>query len=126
MESLLLEPTEETFGINFDTSSGEFKISGRCLPEDVNVFFKPILDWVSAYVESGGTDTTLLFDVDYFHTATTKPLLEFFSLFENLQSKGRSINVIWRFHEDDGDMQDTGIELAEIVNLPFQEESYSD
>ena len=44
---------------------------------------------------------------------------------EDLHNKGNEVLIKWYFPEDDEDMQEAGNEYADIVEVPFEQISYS-
>jgi len=52
MEVINIKGTEDTPDVILDKENEKFEISGRSLPEDVNMFFEPIMDWIDEYSEN--------------------------------------------------------------------------
>ena len=121
MEPLLITPTDETPEVSFDAKAGNLAMKGKCLPEDVNAFFMPILDWLGNYAKQPAATTEFTVGLEYFNTATSKPIIRIFGLLEGIMKAGHSVKVIWCFLEEDEDMQDSGQEFATLVSLPFEE-----
>lgn len=121
MEPLKIVATEDTPAITFDKEENIFELSGRSLPEDVNSFFEPIINWIEAYREDALDQTVFDFKLEYFNTASSKLLLDLLMLLEEIQEDGASeITVNWYYHEDDEDMEEAGEEYAELVEITFE------
>lgn len=120
MEVISLEGTEDTPKILLDKANGIFEISGRSLPEDSAEFYQPILDWLDEYIKSPNSETKFIFKLEYFNTASSKLILDVLSKLENLEN----ITVLWYFHEDDEDMEEAGEEFSELVEVPFEFNTY--
>ncbi len=120
MEPLNIRSTEDTPKVIFDPFKELFEISGRSLPEDVNNFFKPILDWLHEYFESPNPKTVFILNLQYFNTASSKILVEIFTFLEEKYENGYDVEVKWYAVEEDEDIIDAGEEYAENVNLPFE------
>lgn len=120
MDSLYIEPTNETPRIVLDREKNIFEISGKSLPEDVNTFYQPVLNWLESYFREPNQTTSLCFDLDYLNTASSKLLLSLFLILENAITAGHSVEVVWKYVEDDEDMFDVGEEYSEIIKVPFK------
>ena len=120
MEILKLEGTEDTPKILLDKNSGIFEISGRSLPEDTAEFYKPIVDWVERYASAPNPQTHFVFKLEYFNTASSKLILDILNKLESI--KGTTIG--WYHHEDDEDMEEAGTEFSELVEVPFEFQTY--
>ena len=125
MEALYLEETDETPGIKLDAGNNIFEFVGKSLPEDVATFYNPILDWMEQYSENLNDLTEVTFRLDYFNTASSKMILDVLLKLEEYQESGKEVKVKWYFAEDDEDMEDAGAEYSEIVDVPFEFESYN-
>ena len=125
MATIKLQGTDDTPSIILDKEAGIFEFSGRSLPEDVNAFYEPILDWLSSYSESPNEQTIVTFKLVYFNTASSKLILDILLKFEEISEKGSDVLIKWYYPEDDEDMQEAGQEYSEIVEIPFEQISYN-
>lgn len=125
MEIIKLQGTDDTPSITLDKAAGIFEFSGRSLPEDVNAFYEPVLDWLSEYGESPNDQTIVTFKLVYFNTASSKLILDILLKFEEITENGADVLIKWYFPEDDEDMEEAGEEYADIVEVPFEQISYS-
>ncbi len=120
VDSLKLQPTEDTPLIDFDTSTGVFKISGRALPEDAFEFFKPVEEWLQTYVDDPLDETIVEMRVDYFNSAATRYIFNILMTFEDLIDEGKKVKIVWFYKADDDMIQAKGEELESILELPFE------
>ncbi len=120
MEVINIKGTEDTPNVILDRESEIFEISGRSLPEDVNMFFEPIMDWIDEYAEDPLDKTTFDFKLEYFNTASSKIILDILLKFEEIVENGKSVLVKWHYHEDEEDMLEAGEEYADIVEIQFE------
>ena len=120
MNTLRAEGTEDTPHIVLDKDRGVLEISGRSLPEDSAGFYKPVLDWIEAYSKDPNADTTLIFKLEYFNTASAKLILDVLSAVEDISN----MKIMWYYHEDDEDMEEAGQEFSELVAIPFEFKTY--
>lgn len=125
MDSIKLKGTDDTPSVILDKENGIFEIAGRSLPEDVNAFYEPILDWLADYAESPNSETVVTFKLVYFNTASSKLILDILLKFEEISESGSEVLIKWYFPEDDEDMEEAGEEYSEIVEIPFEQISYT-
>ena len=124
MEHLIIVKTDDTPEIDFNPGSKEMKISGRSLPEDVTVFYNPILKWLEEYAAAPKNPTILVLKMDYFNTASSKLILDILMKLEEIHEEHSCVKVEWHHLEDDEDMQEAGEEFADIVEIPFEIKAY--
>jgi hypothetical protein len=121
METLFLQGTEDTPGVKLDYSSGEFTFSGRSLPEDVNTFYQPVLDWIDRFGAQPRPNSSFDFKLEYFNTASSKILLDVLLKLEDIRKQHNcELTVKWFFMEHDEDMLEAGEEYKELVEVPFE------
>jgi hypothetical protein len=125
MEVIKIKGTDDTPTVILDSENGIFEISGRSLPEDVAAFYEPIIDWLDRYAESPNPKTVFDFKLEYFNTASSKLLLDVLLKLEDMCENGKDVLVRWHYPDDDEDMQEAGEEYADIVDVPFEQVSYS-
>jgi SiaC family regulatory phosphoprotein len=125
METFKIAGTEDTPSVTLDTGSQIFEISGRSLPEDVAVFYNPVLDWLDKYSANPLTKTVFNFKLTYFNTASSKMILDVMMKLESLHEGGKEVLVKWHYPHDDEDMKEAGAEYADIVDIPFEQVGYN-
>jgi hypothetical protein len=125
METIKIQGTEDTPKVILDKDTQVMEISGRSLPEDVASFYDPILTWLEEYAQSPNAKTIFNFKLVYFNTASSKLLLDILMKLEEIHEAGHDVIIRWHYPEDDEDMQEAGEEYADIVDVPFEQVSYS-
>lgn len=125
MEVIKIVGTDDTPSVTLDVANEIFEISGRSLPEDVAVFYEPILNWIDRYSEEATGKTIFNFKLVYFNTASSKMILDILLKLEEMHEAGKDVLIRWHFPEDDEDMEEAGEEYADIVDVPFEQISYS-
>jgi hypothetical protein len=120
METLYIEGTDETPRIMLDDKKGIFEISGRSLPEDAAEFYQPIFDWLRKYLQAPNDETNFVFKLDYFNTASSKFIQDILAVLE----KSKGVRITWCYQEDDEDLEESGRNFAELVELPFEFVAY--
>lgn len=125
METIKIMGTDDTPTVILDSDNDIFEISGRSLPEDVTAFYEPILNWLDDYANSPNPKTVFTFKLVYFNTASSKLLLDILMKLEQMHEDGKEVLIRWFYPEDDEDMQEAGEEYADIVDIPFEQVSYT-
>jgi hypothetical protein len=125
MDPIKIKGTDDTPQVILDKDNGIFEISGRSLPEDVAAFFEPILKWINEYSQEPLPKTVFNFKLEYFNTASSKLILDVLLKLEEMSDDGKDVLVRWHYPDDDEDMQEAGEEYADIVEVPFEQVSYS-
>jgi hypothetical protein len=125
MEVIKIKGSDDTPTVILDAENGIFEISGRSLPEDVAAFYEPIIDWLDEYAENPNPKTVFDFKLEYFNTASSKLLLDVLLKLEDMVNNDHEVLVRWHYPDDDEDMEEAGEEYADIVDVPFEQVSYS-
>ncbi len=121
---LIIQPRIDTPRIVFDNLTGDMTIEGKSFPPDVTTVFSGALNWIDEYMEHPASKTVLSLKLDYFNTASSKIIMDILYKMEELHKKGNDVLIKWIFPEDDDDMQETGMEYSEIVEVPFEQIGY--
>jgi hypothetical protein len=120
MKKLYIEETEDTPKVDFDIENCVFEIVGRSLPEDATTFYKPVIEWINAEVETAECELELHLKLEYFNSSSAKQILQILLLFEKFYLKGVKIKGKWFYSEADELMEARGREINSLVGLPFE------
>jgi len=126
MEPLTLEATPETPSIILDKQNNTFKIQGKSFPEEARSFYQPVLDWLTQYTQNPNEKTSVVIDLEYYNTASSKMLLEVLKTFKEIHKKGAEVEIQWHYPEDDEDMLEAGEDYEEILQIPFRYVTYEE
>jgi hypothetical protein len=118
MSNLLILATDESPQILFDLGRGMLDISGKSLPEDINLFYTPLEDAVIEYIKNPQTNTTINFDLIYLNSSSTKRILEIITYFELIFKQGFKVSINWFYGQYDDDMREEGEGFAVLTELP--------
>lgn len=110
----------DTPHVILDAVNGVFELSGKSMPEDVNAFYEPIIEWLNEYKDEPNEKTAFLFKMNYFNSASSKYFHEIMNILKEIREKGKSVKVIWFHDEDDEAMEDAGEEFKDMVKIPFE------
>jgi len=120
MQELNIEATTKTPSVH-GSPSGRLELAGKSIPENSVDFYKPVYDWLDAYVAGPADRTAVVIRLEYFNTSSSKCLLDLFRKLEPLQQSGRSaVTVYWHYEEADEDMMEAGDDYRTIVKLEFE------
>ena len=119
MKTLNIIATKQSPEIYMSADDGVLKFTGRSRPEDALLFYEPVIDWVKEYANDPQPQTTVIFDLEYFNSSTTKVFKRFFDCFLKIINQGKELVIEWHYQEEDEDMQDVGEEFASLYDLPF-------
>lgn len=119
MNSLIIEGSPKTPSINFDGNEGLFLISGRSIPENSLDFYKPIMEWLDAYIGEPKNTTSVNIKLEYFNTSSSKCLLDVFKKLEVIFKRGQKVGINWYYEADDEDMLEAGEDYQSIIKIPF-------
>ncbi len=117
MENFYLEETAKTPKLSFNAQGGKFLMAGRSIPENSIEFYKPLFEWLDDYVKHSANKTVFDIKLEYFNTSSSKCLVEIFRRLE--QIKNQDIVINWFYEEDDEDMQESGEDFKEIIDIPI-------
>jgi hypothetical protein len=124
MEIIKINATEDTPNVTLDHVNGIYEISGRSLPEDVVVFYQPVLKWLEDIEKEPVKDMVLSLKLEYFNTASSKLILDILLKLEDIHNSGTPVKIKWYHPASDNDMKEAGEEYSEIVGLPFELTEY--
>jgi len=119
MERFYSPQTDDCPEIILDKSENNFLLRGKSLPEDVNSFYAPVLEWLENYARNPNEKTSLDFMLSYFNTASSKLILDILLILEEISNGGRKVQVNWHYPEYDEDLHQAGLEYSEMVSIPF-------
>ena len=106
--------------IHFDATSGILNISGVSRSENSSFFYSPILTWITFYTEQPAPETVLNFNVKYFNTRAAKCILEILEALVRTHEENRTkLMINWHYMTGDEDMQETGENYSEILEIDF-------
>jgi uncharacterized Fe-S radical SAM superfamily protein PflX len=122
MKAIVIEATYSTPAVNF-SEDGRMLIEGRSLPENVDKFYKPLIEWIiNLSVEAVKLDINL----EYFNSASAKKLLDLLKSLD-ANSKIRSLVINWHYEEGDDSVLETGQIFEELLRrAQFRYQEYAE
>lgn len=120
MEPIIIEGTPKTPTIKFDSREGVFEIKGRSIPENSVEFYKPLNEWLDAYMQTPLDKTVVNIKLEYFNTSSSKCILDVFKRLEAIHRSKHDVEINWFYEEDDEDMLEAGEDYDSIIKVPFK------
>ncbi|HCC29606.1 MAG TPA: nuclear pore complex subunit [Marinilabiliales bacterium] len=120
MEPILIAGTPKTPTVHFDNEKGKIEIKGRSIPENSIEFYKPLVDWLEAYLSKPAQLTEVNIQLEYFNTSSSKCILDVFKKLEAIYKSGNEVVINWHYEEDDEDMLEAGEDYQSIIKIPFK------
>jgi hypothetical protein len=124
MENLKIEKTRYTLEVELNKDTGILEMTGSSYPENALDFFTPIIEWIKNYISTIKNQVVLHLRVSYLNTSSTKCILDIFEILEQYHQAQGKVEVNWYYAEGDEDIKETGEELCEDIDLPFNFISY--
>ena len=120
MPALDIAPTRITPGVSYDPDTGTLVFSGQSYPENSFDFYAPIKEWLDALLTESPERLQVEFKLDYFNTSSSKCLLDFLERLEQHHQAHQNVTIRWFYDRDDEDMEESGQDFGEDLELPFE------
>lgn len=120
MEALVINETNLTPGISFESESGKLEIRGKSIPENSLEFYQPLYEWLDEYIEAPNDKTIVSVRLDYFNTSSSKCILDILKRVDKLEDKGFDVLIKWYYDEEDEDMMEAGEDYSDLLDAPFE------
>ena len=105
--------------ITGDPETGNIEISGRSIPENATGFYKPLLDWISAYKLQTNSKTQLSFHLDYLNSISQKIVYDILEQMIEINEKSELV-ILWKYDQDDEEILDEGKVFKSRFELDFR------
>lgn len=120
IEPLIIPAEIDKPEVKLDPQNNTFEISGKSMPEDIKLFFDPIIEWLEKYAENPNDQTNLNVNLNYFNSSSARKLVEVFSVLEEIIEMGKEAKIIWHYKADDELMKERGEEYHMIIDVPVE------
>ena len=121
MNIFTLTQSKHTPEVIFDLENGELVFNGNSIPEDVALFYSPLLAWIEKHKTYIVEDMKHLFikvDLVYFNSATLKYLVSILKHVISLKDH-ESILILWLYDREDEDMLETAKDISSVLSIPI-------
>ncbi len=116
--SLVLEKSFDTPYIQLE--EGLIKMEGQLMPENIILFFKPVEEWITNYLQKPASYTEINLNLSYLNSCSTKRLCDMLRLFNEQYLNGYNMKIIWTYEEGDDTVQEIGDDLKSMIDIPFE------
>ncbi len=123
-EPIIIEPAAKSPEVIFDKENNIFQIRGRSISENAQEFYEPLKKWLNEYFKNPNPQTKLVLNFDYLNSSSLIQISKIISLLEKNYKKGKDVLLVWQYEKDDELIENTGIELNLISNIPFVTEVF--
>lgn len=115
---ILIDKTVDCPYVSF-SEDGLLEIEGRSITEDAYGFWQPLIDWLHEYVKAPAPHTKIVVSFEYTNSSSNKFLHEIFRLLDSIADKGNTVEIIWKYEQDDESIYELGTDLSSMVKIPF-------
>jgi hypothetical protein len=120
LERLIIEGSEETPNIVFDSSAPTLTISGKSLPENAFSFYQPVITWLKSYIENPNEETILEVNLEYFNSGSLKQVFNVLFIMEELVARSKTAKIVWKYKKGDELMLEKGIEFEKFLDVQVE------
>ena len=121
MKNLVIEATPDTPQINLDASTGKFDFIGSSIPENVNMFYEPILNWLDEYIKNPKRKTVFNFEMKMISSSSSKLFFDILSKIDQLYEKENFVvKVNWYYSIYDDEIREIGLDFKDSMMAPFE------
>jgi len=123
---LIIDKTNTTPEVILDPEKKIYKISGESRPSDVREFYDQIITWLIDFRQEFTKTNDLkepvnfCFNLEYFNSSSSKLILDICKILSSLKLAGFNVTINWCYDPEDIDMREVGVELSNIVKVPFE------
>jgi len=111
------EPSKKTPWVVLEP--GKIFIMGRSISENPGDFYRPLIDWLSKYVQNYVGSTKIDLGFEYVNTSSTKWIYNVVKVLSEAKGIESNTHFSWYFERGDEDMFELGSILTSIAESPF-------
>ena len=117
LDIIKIEPTRVTPQVLF--LEGHLEIRGRSISENSTDFFRPLEDWVAAYVDQTEVRTRVVLAFDFINTASTKWVYAIVKRLAQYRNVHEMISIEWYYEKGDEDQYELGQIIHSFIDCTF-------
>lgn len=118
LQILKISPTKHTPEIVFNPD-GIHKINGRSMNENIIEFYKPIVNWIDAYICDPTDLTCIDFYLEYLDGINLNIYISLLKKIESIKLKNKKYIINWYYEEGDEDILEKGEYISSELDIPF-------
>ena len=121
MNTFYIKQTEDTPLINLNPETGRFEIKGNSIPENIYLFYDPVLIWLDKYIENPNKKTEFIFQMKMISSSSSKVFFDIINKIDALNENTNSeVKVTWIYSIYDDEIREIGIDYRDSMNVPFE------
>lgn len=121
MEAFIVKETPDTPYIHLDPKNGIFDFIGNSIPENVNMFYEPILNWLDLYIENPNRKTVFNFRMKMISSSSSKIFFDILNKAELLFEKENCVvRINWYYNVYDEEIREIGTDYKDSILAPFE------
>jgi len=105
--------TDRTPAISLTLSPLKLSISGESFPEDVSVFYGPVITSINNLSLAPQGPLRVEMELTYINSSSIKAMYRIFEGIESYRKTGSVVNVVWKSDKDDDIMQELGVDFKD-------------
>ena len=119
MGYLKIEATQDSPEVLLDADLSIFQISGNSTPENANLVYQPIEEWLNANSSLLDNCKCVMF-FKYLSTSSHHKVFNILKYLNELFENGKTLSVEWAYEDIDDDMLRLGLDFSSILEIPFE------
>lgn len=129
MDALTIDSTRNSPKVILDPINQVFEITGESRPENVRLFYEPIIRWIDDYYHEISASIlrgnqpmkklTIDIKLGYFNSSSAKFIFDLLHKVHQFYDHGIDVKANWFYEDNDEDMKQAGIDLSEMLDFPF-------
>ncbi len=116
---VIQEKQRNSPGIAFYQSMNKLEIIGRAIPENPELLFMRLNEWISAHLDKT-EGLNISFQLEYINSGSSKYLFETLKSVATARRTGKKIRIKWFFEEDDEAMKELGEHYRDTSGIPIE------
>lgn len=119
MENLFIASTKKSPEVQFNTN-GELLIAGKSIPEDSNIYYKPLFTWIEEFKKTSPPAINMTLKLEYMNTSSVRIVLKFLQNLVAISKENVKLNIKWIYDFDDDDICEQGEIIQESIKFPIE------
>jgi hypothetical protein len=113
-----ISPTKSTPEVSLNPE-GIIKIRGRSMNGNVTDFYKPIENWIDAYICNPADLTSIDFCLEYSNCISLMIFISLLRKFTYIRLKNKKYIINWYYEEGDEDILEQGEYISSVLDVSF-------
>jgi len=120
MDALVIDGMRYFPKVILDKNKNTFTFTGISRPEDVDVLYTPIINWLKVYASDPNPKTLIEFNFSYLNSASMKKIYIILSILEGLYVRKLDVKVKWFYELNDDTMKERAEDILSLLKIPFE------